>query len=231
MKAIIIAAGKATRLLPLTEKTPQCMLKIKGKTILEHQINMLKTGGIKDITVICGYKADKVESFCNEQGIKTILNPFYDVSGIAMTLWIAKEELDDSLIIYSDILFNPEIVSEMIKQKGDICIAIKKDGIREEAEKVVENNGIVESISKEMTPKVNGEFTGMIKLSKRGSKDVTEKINNVAKVKLNCTLIEIIDGLIADNKKISAYDIRNSIFIDIDFPKDLEKAETMLLKR
>ena len=66
MKAIILAAGKATRLLPLTKDTPQCMLKIGKKTILERQIELIKSSGIDDITVITGHLSEKVENLCKK---------------------------------------------------------------------------------------------------------------------------------------------------------------------
>ena len=111
MKAIILAAGKATRLLPLTKDTPQCMLKVGKKTILERQIELIKKSGIDDITVITGYLSEKVEKFCKKLGIKTLFNPFYEVSGMAMTLWAAKDELKDGFIfLYSDVLFDLKII-------------------------------------------------------------------------------------------------------------------------
>jgi len=143
MKSIILAAGKATRLLPLTKDTPQCMLKVGKKTILERQIELIKKSGIDDITVITGYLSEKVENLCKKLGIKTLFNPFYEVSGTALTLWVIKEELKEGFVLlYSDVIFELKTIDDLLKNKGDICLAIKKDGSREEAEKVIENNGL-----------------------------------------------------------------------------------------
>ena len=98
MKTIILAAGKATRLLPLTKDIPQCLLEVNNKTILERQVGTLKKAGIDDIIVITGYLSDKIEKLEKELGIKTFFNPFYDVSGMALTLWVAKRELENGFI-------------------------------------------------------------------------------------------------------------------------------------
>lgn len=229
MKAIILAAGKSTRLLPLTKDIPQCLLKVKGKTILEHQIGLLTKAGIKDIIVVTGYLANKVEAFCKKLGIKTLLNPFYSVSDMAMTLWVSKDELKNSFIfLYSDILFDSEIIKGLLKSKGDFCLAIKKDGLREEAEKVIEIGGLIENVSKTKMKGENGEFIGAAKFSEKGAKKLIEELNKLAKEDLNTSIIDVIDRLIKKGEVITAYNIKKAKFIDIDFPEDLDKAEKIL---
>jgi choline kinase len=228
MKAIILAAGKATRLLPLTKDTPQCMLKIGKKTILETQIQSLNESGIKDITVITGYLSEKVEKFCKELKIKTLFNPFYEGSGMALTLWVAKEELKQgSILLYSDILFDSNIIAGLSENKGNICLAIKKGELREEAEKVIEHDGIIKNVSKTKEDKENGEFIGITKFSAIGAKELIEELNNIAKIDLNTNFIKVMDNIIRKGQVIAAYDIKDASFIDIDFPEDLEKAEKL----
>ncbi len=226
MKAIILAAGKATRLLPLTKDTPQCLLKINKKTILEKQIENLKKSGINDIVVVTGHLSEKIEKFCKQIGVKTLFNPFYEISGMALTLWVAKEELKDGFIfLYSDVLFEPEIVKALVQNKRDICLSIKKDEIREEAEKVIEENSIIKSVSKLNTGKENGEFIGTAKFSKSGSEKLINELNHIAKINLNTSFIKVVDNLIKKGEIVTAYDIKDAQFIDIDFPEDLEKTK------
>ena len=228
MKAIILAAGKATRLLPLTKSMPQCMLKLGNETILEKQVKYLKNSGIYSITVVTGYLSEKVEKFCKELGIKTMFNPFYEVSGMALTLWVIKDELKDGfLLLYSDVVFEPKIIQGLLKNKGDICLAIKKDGLREEAEKVIEKEGIIEDVNKANMDKKNGEFVGIAKFSDKGAKKLVIELSSTAKINLDATFIEVIDNLIKRGEAVSAYDIKDASFIDIDFPRDLEKAEKL----
>lgn len=228
MKAIILAAGKATRLLPLTKDTPQCLLNINKKTILEIQIENLKRSGIDDITVITGYLSDKVEDFCKKIGIKVLFNPFYEVSGMAGTLYVAKEELKKGFIfLYSDVLFDPIIIKKLLENKGGICLSIKKNEIREEAEKVIELNGVIKSISKVKTGNENGEFIGIAKFSESEAKKLISGLGNILKININIPFIKLIDNLIKKKKIITACDIKDSKFVDIDFPEDLEKAKRL----
>lgn len=228
MKAIILAAGKATRLLPLTKEVPQSMLKIGEKTILEIQIGGLGKAGIEDIVVIAGYLSRKLEKFCGTLGIKTLFNPFYDVSGMAGNLWAAKEEMKGGfLFLYSDVLFDLEIIKGLLKNKDDICLAIKKDGLREEAEKVNEENGTVKSIGKDRMDSSSGEFIGIAKFSKTGAEKITKELKNILRIDLNASFINVISSLIKKGEIVTVDDIKNARFIDIDFPEDLKKAKEL----
>ncbi len=226
MKAVILAAGRATRLLPLTKDTPQCLLKIKNKPVLEHQIELLNKGGIQELVVITGYQADKVEAFCKKRGIKTRFNPFYGVSGTALTLWVAQEELKNGFVfVYSDILFDSAIIKGLLENKADICLAIKKGVLRDEAERVVEHTGLINCISKAKTAGENAEFVGIAKFSAAGAEKLIHELNGMAKDNLHSSFMDLISRFIKRKEPVVAHDIQNAEFIDLDFPEDLKKAE------
>lgn len=67
MKAIILASGSGSRLLPLTKEVPKCLLKVDGKTILDIEIGNLINSGIKDIIITTGYQAEKIEEYINSK--------------------------------------------------------------------------------------------------------------------------------------------------------------------
>ena len=230
MKAIILAAGKATRLLPLTKDTPQCLLKVNNKKILERQIDALNQAGIKGIIVVTGHLFGEVEKFCQGKNIKCPFNPFYEVSNMALTLWTVKDELkEEFIVLYSDVLFDSKIVKGLIKSKEDICLAIKKGELREEAEKVIESGGIIEGINKINEDKKNAEYIGISKFSGKGNIKLVEELDLVAKKDLNTSFIKVVDNLIKKGEKTGVYDIKDSRFIDIDFPEDLKKAEELFI--
>ena len=72
-RAIILAAGQGLRLRPLTDDKPKCLVSLQGKTLLEHQVQALKSEGIQDIHVVGGYCFEKIDS----AGYKCSLNPQY----------------------------------------------------------------------------------------------------------------------------------------------------------
>ncbi len=228
MKAIILASRKANRLLPLTKNIPQCLLKIKEKTILEIQIENLKKAGIGEIYVITGYLSEKIEDFSENLKIKTLFNPFFKVSGMAAALWSVKEELKEGFVfLYSDLIFETRIVEGLLGRKENICLSIKKYEWREEAEKVVEKQGIIKNISKVGMDEENAEFIGIAKFSKIGAAKLIEELKHILKTDLNASLINTIDNLIKKGETVEAYDIKDAKFIDIDFPEDFERAKKL----
>jgi phosphoenolpyruvate phosphomutase len=178
MKAIIIAAGIGNRLKPLTDNLPKCMLKFGGKTLLQRQLKVFNSCGIKDIGIIKGYKKEKIAY----PGIKYYINDDYENNNILNSLFYAGEAIKGEVIIsYSDILFRKQVVERLLESKKDISIVVDVDwrenykGRRyhptEEAEKVIldTDNDVLE-IGKIVTKKhVHGEFIGMMKLTSRGS--------------------------------------------------------------
>jgi len=178
-KAIIIAAGMGTRLKNLTQDIPKCMLNCGGKTLLSRQLDSYKAVGITNISLVRGYKSEKI----NYKGINYFENTDYENNQILNSLFYAEEAINGNVVIsYSDILFESSVVQRLLESQYDISIVVdidwqgyyqgRDDHPIDEAEKVVfdANNQVVQ-IGKIITEKndVYGEFIGMLKLSAKGA--------------------------------------------------------------
>ena len=178
MKAIILAAGLCTRIRTLTQDKPKCLLELKGKTILQHQIDTFHSCNITDISIVKGFKAEMI----NIPGIKYYINSNYKNNNILNSLLYAEDELNDDVVVsYSDILFEKIILERLISSKRNISICADVKWIEnyhgrsqhpvEEAEKVVfdRENRVIE-IGKILRQKhdVYGEFIGLMKFTKEG---------------------------------------------------------------
>ena len=123
-KAVVIAAGLGSRLKSMTEDTPKCMLKINGKTILQHQIDAYNNCGISDISVVRGYKKEKI----NLSSIRYYENTDYKNNNILNSLFYAEEQINGNVIIsYSDIIFSTQIVDRLLDSNADISIVVDVD--------------------------------------------------------------------------------------------------------
>src|SRR3546814_12876339 len=85
MKALILSAGQGSRLLPLTEDCPKCLLPLGGRSILEHQVEQLAAAGVTEIVVVTGFRAAAVESRLARLRrlgvrVRTVFHPFYNVA-------------------------------------------------------------------------------------------------------------------------------------------------------
>ena len=177
-KSLIIAAGLGSRLKNHTINTPKCMLDFGGKTLLQRQLSSYKMCGIEDISLVRGYKKNKI----NYKDINYFDNDDFKNNNVLNSIFYAEDVINGNIIIsYSDILFEPFVVQRAIDTDHDISVVVdidwrdyyidRKDHPLTEAENVIFNsNNEVIKIGKIAADKeeVHGEFIGMIKLNPRG---------------------------------------------------------------
>ena len=242
MKAIIIAAGSAERLGSHTKELPKGLLDINGKSLLERQIQILKNKGIDEIIIIRGPHKEKF----NIKNVKYVEDTEYEKHDVLWSLMAAKDEMDGEIITtYSDILFDEKILQTIIESNADIGIAVdlmweknyenRTEHPRSQADNVViENNRIVKikkNISNITEKQKNGEFIGIIRFSKDGSKKFVTEFDKLKQKNPNpfhdartfekSYLTDMIQELI-DNKITVKPIIIEGDWFEIDTPQDLE---------
>ena len=124
MKAVILAAGKGTRMGALTEELPKPMLPVEGKPILEHIISGIAAQGVREICLIIGWKAEVIQKYFSD-GSSLGLNITYTTQevqdGTGKAPELAKEFVGDDtfLLTYGDILVRPDTYARMITRFGE----------------------------------------------------------------------------------------------------------------
>ena len=244
MKAIVLAAGKGSRMGKLTQNIPKPLVNVNGKSIIERQLSILKQNGILDIIIITGPHHEKF----NFEKIRYVRDENFLEHDQLGSLISAKKEIDgDVIILFADIIFENTVLAKILESKSDISIAVDMNWERtytsrpnssfDEADKVRFEQGNVSKIFKTMTEEDKkfeiGEFIGLIKLSKKGSEqlvDCYEKIRahkgkfhdaqSIEKAKI----IDLLQELIENKIKIDAIPITGK-WCEIDTEQDLEVAK------
>ena len=124
MIAIILAAGRGSRLKKKTKNKPKCLIKIHNKSILEWSIESIKASGLKNFFAVGGYKQKMLRKYINVKYVNNNwrkTNIFYSL--IKADSILKKE---NSIIFYSDILFNKKIIKSLMNNKSEICIPFDK---------------------------------------------------------------------------------------------------------
>ena len=244
MNAIIIAGGKSTRIRPLSNEIPKTMVEVYGKSILERQIEVFQSCGISDITAVTGYHSEKI----NLPNINCIKNEEYKTTNVNEGLFCAKAKLNDSVIItYGDIIFEYEVLEQILNFKGDIGVVIDLDWEKQytgkfgrpisEADNVIMNKKQILKISKNLTKKddlILAESIGIFKLSKSGAKILLDRYNHLKKSHKgkfhsassfkDAFFMDMIQELIDTNVIIEPIPI-NGRWCEIDTQLDLERAK------
>jgi choline kinase len=232
IKAIIPAAGKSIRLFPHSQDLPKGLIPVGKKPILRHIIESLNNFGINEIIFITGFQDIKVRKYFRSE-VKYIFNPFFGISNILASIWMAKNELEGTaIILYSDLLFEKDIIDRLIQDENDFSIAISPTNLDVEAEKVILNGNFVREIGKDIPYDSKGyEFVGIAKFSKKGVHYLKETLEEMAHEEgfLGFYFTDVIQRLIYKDLKISTQIISPELWVDIDFPRDLQRAENKVL--
>ena len=117
MQAIIMAAGKGSRLGSLTENIPKSLLEIKGKKLLDINIAMLHKYGIWDITIVTGYQDEKFIQVTEDvPGITLVYNPFYEFTNVIGSYYMGMKQLhEDFIYLHADTICEIGIFDELIQ--------------------------------------------------------------------------------------------------------------------
>ncbi len=129
MKVIILAAGQGTRLRPLTDDRPKCMVEVNGKSIIERQLSVMHHCGIReeDITIVAGYRGEVLQRLFRDAGMHVIINEDYENTNMVCSLMCAREMMereDDILISYGDIIYSEEVLRTILGSEEDASVIV-----------------------------------------------------------------------------------------------------------
>ena len=246
MKAIIVAAGIGSRLGDLTKDLPKPLVEVNGKSILERQIEVFKKFGIDDIIIIRGPHKDKF-NFEHVTYVEDTDVSNHDLLGSFMA---AEKEMDDNLIIsYGDIIFDENILSQIISSSENSTLAIDYDwqkkyhdnsnALLDKVSVVTLENNSITNIGyyenfKNFKNLVFGEFIGLMKISESTIIQLIEQYNHLQKnhqgkfhdsPSIHFGIItDMINELLKNKMKFSATKISGK-WCEIDTLQDLEIAK------
>lgn len=231
MKAIILAAGRSSRLYPLTLDKPKCLLELEPrKTIIEHQVSVLEKCGIDDILVIVGYLQEKIKKTLGDRARYREFADFPRYNNLH-TIDSVRDELDnDILILYSDVIFGEKLVKKCLASKEDFCLLIHNKGILKDTARVkIKDDCVTEFGNQIPVEKADGNFVGIAKFSGKGAKELVKEIGLMVRDRKhdNDYYLAAINKLTRKRKIRCAY-AENEPWIEIDFLADYEKAKNRI---
>lgn len=234
---VILAAGMAKRLRPLTDKCPKCLLAVGERTLLQRTVDAMMKAGINELVVVTGYKAEMIRDFLTAHypslTIHFIDNPDYAHNNNIFSLWLTRPftEGREFLLSDSDILFNPQIIATVLATEGD-ALAVNRHELGEEEMKViVDDNSRVVEISKVCAiEKAIGESVGFEKMTADYSKALFAELEQMIERE---GLIDIFyerafERLIPQGHTFTVVDTTKYFSIELDTPEDFENAKKLI---
>ena len=239
MIGVILAAGMAKRLRPLTDEKPKCLLEVGGKTLLQRTVDAMISAGVKEFVVVTGYRAEMIREFLTVNYQLSIINYIDNVdfehNNNIFSLWLAMQKLhgQEVLLMDSDILCDPEAVRR-VARKTNPALAMQQHELGEEEMKiVVDEAGRITEISKTCSPAdAIGESVGIEKMTPVYTEAIYQELR---KMILDEGLIDIFyerafERLIPLGHTFEVVDTTDLFSYELDTPEDLEKASAALPK-
>lgn len=239
MRAVILAAGRGSRLNNATSNAPKCFVRVREKRLLDWQIQSLRSAGISEIGIVAGYKAH----LFTEYNLKVFENKNWSNTEILRSLleaedWLSSEEL---VVCYSDILFPPDIVVELIKTQSDVAISYdvgwqtlwerRFTNPLEDAESFkISSDGQLLEIGASVSDinEIEGQYMGLLKFTPNGWRKLREYIstrstNEIDKMQITALLSQCIHYGVLDIDTVAF----SGTWMEVDTEFDLAIANSM----
>ncbi|MFU8831575.1 MAG: NTP transferase domain-containing protein [Wenzhouxiangella sp.] len=245
MNVVIVAAGEGRRLRPLTDEQPKCMIELAGQPILHRQIATLVRNGIENITLVAGYRADRIQA----RNASIVINHSYARCNMVVSLFQAAPAMksgQDLLVSYGDIVYEDRVLHALMKCPGEIAVAadvswrtlwqVRMEDPLMDAEsfKMTENNRILELGAKlDCHTEAQAQFIGLIKVRKdrvAEFKTAYQEIDRKARFRgrrfAQMHMTDFLQHLINVGWDIRAAPISNG-WLEVDSVQDLERYHSL----
>ena len=240
INAIILSAGQGKRLLPLTEDRPKCLLSVAGKTILEWQVQTLLAAQIDKLFIITGFNSQLVEEHvkdrfgAEQERIHIVFNPFYSVSDNLASCWMARHAMDEDFILLNgDTLFEQTVLDTvLLSPPTPVTLVVDyKDSYDNDDMRVELYDSMVKAVSKTLPDEhTMAESIGLLYFRGKGPALFRDHLHRQMKQKngLRLWFLNVVDAL-ARQSLVRACSISGHRWCEIDFKKDLDSAEAVML--
>jgi len=239
LRAVVLAAGRGSRMQELTSDSPKCLIPLAGELLLERQLRALREAGIQEIGIVKGYLSEKI----NVPGTFSFFNESWKETNMLVTLMQAQEwlETDSSIISYSDIVYPSETVQKLLHAVGDIVITYDSlwlnlwearfDDPLSDAEsfRVDSDHTLLEIGSKvEDIQNIEGQYMGLLRFTPVGWKAIKDYLNEVPeKIQKKMDMTSLLKGLLAAGIKIHTVPVHGK-WCEVDHIGDLDLYERMI---
>ena len=241
MKAIILAAGRGSRMKDLTDERPKCLVELRGKALLDWQLEALRAAGIREIAIVTGYKRELLAN----RGLVEFHNARWAETNMVSSLACAQDwlEAEPCIVSYSDIYYSPPAVVSLIASHATLAVTYDPNWLElwtkrfgdplldAETFRLTPEHTLAEIGNKPKTVvEVQGQYMGLLRFTPAGWAEVVRIRSDLTsdqcdKMHMTGTLQKVIEyGRVA----IAAIPYTGQ-WCEFDSADDLSKSEQLLL--
>lgn len=225
MKAIILAAGRSVRMMPLSRNMPKCLLPYGRTTILEYLLSLLRENGVSDITIVNGFAAELLEQIAGPD-IRYIHNPDYLTTNSLYSFYLARECLDsDFMLLNSDVIIGALLLRKLLAEEHPNALLVDSEKILIDGEMNIRLcQGFIAGIGKDIAAvDADAESVQVCKFGETGARALRKELIRQIHLGHVDKFPPFIYGSVIDTERIKAVSIDNQPWYEIDMPEDYQQ--------
>lgn len=233
MKALILAAGRGTRIRASIGERPKCLISFNGESILEHQIESFLAANVRDIGIVVGYQKQQIINHVQTLSRSSIAritfleNPIFESTNNIYSLWLARRWVGQAGFVCSnaDVAFHPDILPPAIESRAPISMIVDPEW-RDETMKVIIRNGRIIRMSKKIErSEFSGTYIGVTAFSESVQSQFFQKLSSlVLSGNVNTFFNAAVQELADEGVRVGFTPTNGLPWAEIDDPTDLADA-------
>ncbi|GAB4399081.1 MAG: NTP transferase domain-containing protein [Rhodoferax sp.] len=228
MKAVIMAAGRGTRISRHIQGKPKCCVEFNGEPIIRRTLRVLKSHGIRDVALITGYQSGEVIKAMQPYQPAVFYNPFFDVTNSIASLWFAKEffnEPDDTIIINGDLFIEDGLLQAILSEPRSPVFLADSSRIAEADYRFVWKDDVLQRYGKDIPDEdTTGEYVGIGKFDKSFFiKFITKLDEMISSQQSGKWWEDIFYAFVGTGTRIYVKDIAGVFWAELDYVEDYNR--------
>ncbi|MBI2502040.1 MAG: phosphocholine cytidylyltransferase family protein [Candidatus Latescibacteria bacterium] len=232
MKAIILAAGAGTRLSPLTDGCPKCLVKVGQRRLIDYQLQALRQAGVEDVVLVVGYEADQIRAHCGPHA-RYIENPDYLSTNSIYSLYLAAAELDTDILLFNcDILFHPLVLQRLLARPNAVAVDAQVARLAGEMNVACDGQQRVLAISKQLAPQHSqAQSAQLVKFDRQGARAVGREVERLVGEQHREVFPTSAYGPLIARRELYAVEVGDLPWGEIDSLEDYQRVSREVLPR
>lgn len=235
-RAVVLAAGQGTRLRPYTDGRPKCLVELAGRPLLDRQLECLNRCGIDDITLIGGYRSDRLRDWHD----RVLVNERFETTNMVESLFCAEaafDGTDDVLIAYSDIVYETRVLRALLESQAPVSVAVNsawlalwrermEDPLSDAETLRIDAAGHIVEIGRKATDyaQIEGQYMGLIKVEARTAPALTAAWSSLGPERSGMYMTDFLQELTGRGLALTAVVVDGG-WLEVDTVDDLAAYE------
>lgn len=226
MKALILAAGRGTRISRYLSGNPKCTVDIGGVKLIQYTVSMLQKKGMREIALVLGYRQEVIREALREYEVTYYYNPFYDVTNSIASCWFARDFLDgDDLFIMNGDVFLEEGLIDRVLSCRTSPVLFADNRRKEDADyKFYYEKNILLKYGKELTgADITGEYVGAAHLAREFLPTFRRQLEEMISRQEHSVWWENVLYALTDRMPIYVEEVGDLFWAEVDYVEDYDR--------